>query len=68
MVAAADAEGTSVSGWITTAATEGTAFLDGRAAVAEWEAEHGALTDEELATAHERVGHEIETARGWKWE
>jgi hypothetical protein len=40
VVEAAEAEGTSVSAWMTAAA---------------WEAEHGALTDGELEAAHARI-------------
>ena len=39
---AAEAEGTSVSAWITAAARRALLVRDGLAAVAEWEAEHGA--------------------------
>ncbi|MDP9442318.1 MAG: hypothetical protein M3P34_09140 [Actinomycetota bacterium] len=35
---------------------------DGLAAVAEWEAEHGALTDAELAEARQRVANEVGAA------
>lgn len=52
--AAAD-EGVSVSAWMTRAARRALLVRDGLAAVAEWEAEHGALTDAEMAAARERV-------------
>ena len=52
---AADAEGKSVSAWITTAARRALRVRDGLVAVAEWEAEHGAFTAEELASARARV-------------
>jgi hypothetical protein len=55
VVAAAAAEGVSVSAWMTEAARRVLLVRDGLAAVAEWEAEHGALTDEELAAARRRV-------------
>ena len=52
---AAAAEGVPVSTWIAHAAQEAAQrrriLADGRAAVAEWEAEHGAFTDEERAAA-----------------
>ena len=51
VVAAAAAEGVSVSAWMTEAARGALRVREGLAAVGEWEAEHGALTDEELAAA-----------------
>ncbi|MEO8904455.1 MAG: hypothetical protein ABI488_18940 [Polyangiaceae bacterium] len=56
VLAAAEAEGKSVSAWITEAARRALLLRDGLAAVAEWEAEHGALTAAELAAARSRVG------------
>jgi hypothetical protein len=56
VVAAAKAEGVSVSAWLTDAARLALKVRDGLAGVAEWEAEHGPLTDEELAAARRRVG------------
>ena len=55
MIAAAEAEGVSVSAWMTAAARRELRLRDGLAAVAEWEAEHGPLTDEELTAARRRV-------------
>jgi hypothetical protein len=55
VVDAAEAEGTSVSAWITTAARRALLVRDGLAAVAEWEAEHGALTRSELDAARSRI-------------
>ena len=52
---AAEAEGTSVSAWITAAARRALLVRDGLAAVTEWEAEHGALTRKELEDARTRV-------------
>lgn len=43
--------GVSVSAWIAGVAARAVKIQDGLAAVAEWEAEHGAITDEELAQA-----------------
>jgi hypothetical protein len=55
VVAAAREEGISVSAWMTTAARRALRSRDGLAAVAEWEAEHGPLSDEELQDARRRV-------------
>src|SRR3954468_3486040 len=52
---AAEAEGKSVSAWITDAARRALLVRDGLAAVAEWEAEHGALTPAELESARSRI-------------
>ena len=52
---AAAAEGASVSAWITAAARRALLVRDGLAAVAEWEAEHGALTQAELEAARSRI-------------
>jgi hypothetical protein len=52
---AAEAEGLSVSAWMTAAARNALRIRDGLAAVAEWEAEHGAFTPEELELAKRRV-------------
>jgi hypothetical protein len=56
VIAAAEAEGVSVSAWMTAAARRELRLRDGLAGVAEWEAEHGSLTGEELAAARRRVG------------
>lgn len=48
---AAAAEGVSVSAWMTSAARRTLLARDGLAAVAEWEAEHGAFTEAELEVA-----------------
>jgi hypothetical protein len=55
VIAAAEAEGVSVSAWMTAAARRELRLRDGLAAVAEWEAEHGSLTGEELAAARRRM-------------
>jgi hypothetical protein len=52
---AAEADGTSVSAWITAAARRALLLRDGLAAVAEWESEHGALTKAELDAARSRI-------------
>ena len=49
--ASAERRGQSLSAWLNEAAVNALAIEDGLAAVAEWEAEHGAFTDEELAAA-----------------
>ena len=54
--AAAAQEHVSVSAWMTEAARSALAVRDGLAAVAEWEAEHGPLTAEELDAARRRAG------------
>jgi len=56
VIAAAAAEGVSVSAWMTEAARHALTLRDGLAAVAEWEAEHGAFTPEELDAARRRIG------------
>ena len=54
--AAAEA-GTSASAWLTAAARRELRVRDGLDAVAEWEAEHGALTREELQSARARLAN-----------
>jgi len=58
VVAAAKAEGVSISAWLTDAARLALKVRDGLAAVAEWEVEHGAFTPEELAAARRRVARQ----------
>jgi hypothetical protein len=55
VVEAAEAEGTSVSAWMTAAARRALLVRQGLMAVAEWEAEHGALTQAEIDAARARV-------------
>jgi hypothetical protein len=55
VLAAAARRGISVSAWLTDAARLALKIRDGLAAVAEWEAEHGALTDAELKVARQRL-------------
>jgi predicted HicB family RNase H-like nuclease len=55
VIAAAAAEGVSVSAWMTSAARRSLRLREGLAAVAEWEAEHGPLTGQELEAARRRV-------------
>jgi hypothetical protein len=54
VIDAAEAEGLSVSAWMTAAARRALRIRDGLAAVAEWESEHGPLTAQELAAARRR--------------
>lgn len=51
----ANADGVSVSAWMTAAARRALLVRDGLSAVAEWEAEHGALTAQELEAARRRI-------------
>ena len=55
VIDAAEAEGLSVSAWMTAAARRALRIRDGLAAVAEWERDHGALTPQELAAARRRL-------------
>jgi hypothetical protein len=59
VIDAAAAEGVSVSAWMTEAARRALLVRDGLAAVAEWEAERGPLTDAELAAARQRVASQV---------
>jgi hypothetical protein len=55
VVRAAKAEHTSVSAWMTAAARRSLLVRDGLAAIADWEAQHGALSEAELDAARARV-------------
>lgn len=55
IVEAAQADGVSVSAWLTEAARRALQVRDGLAAVGEWEVEHDALTADEMADAHKRI-------------
>jgi hypothetical protein len=55
VVRAANEDNVSVSAWLTAAARRALRIREGLAAVAEWEAEHGELTSQELQQARERV-------------
>lgn len=59
VLAAAKEDGVSVSAWMTAAARRALLVRDGLAAVAEWEREHGRLTEAELDTARRRVAAEV---------
>jgi hypothetical protein len=63
LVAAAAADGVSVSAWLTDAARRALKIRDGLAAVAEWEAEHGAFSEAELDAARSRVAGASKTRR-----
>lgn len=49
--ASAQRQGLSLSAWLNNAAENALAIEDGLAGVAEWQAEHGAFTADELAAA-----------------
>jgi hypothetical protein len=55
VLVAAARRGVSVSAWITDAARLALKVREGLAAVAEWEAEHGAFTEAELKAARQRL-------------
>ena len=55
VLAAAARRGVSVSAWMTDAARLALKVRDGLGAVAEWEAEHGALTEAEVKDARRRL-------------
>jgi hypothetical protein len=59
VIDAAAKEGVSVSAWMTDAARRALLIRDGLAAVAEWEAQHGALSAAEMAAARERVRRQL---------
>jgi hypothetical protein len=64
VAAAAEAEHVSVSKWITDAARDALRVRRGLAAVALWEKEHGALTEEEMQAARARVERAHLSPRG----
>lgn len=55
LLVAAHAQELSVSAWMTNAARSALGVQAGLEAVAEWEADNGALTDAEMAAADRRV-------------
>lgn len=63
VVAAAKRDGVSVSAWITEAARRRVKIQRGLAAVAEWEAMAGPLTDGEMEAARERRRSRLERLR-----
>jgi hypothetical protein len=58
VLAAAAEDGVSVSAWMTAAARRALLVRDGLRAVAEWEAEHGALSEAEMTAARRRIARE----------
>lgn len=66
LVRAAKAEDVSVSAWLTAAARTSLQIRDGLAAVADWEAEHGAFTLAELDAARERIQREARPTKSRK--
>jgi hypothetical protein len=64
VIAAAQEDGTSVSAWMTTAARRALLVRDGLQAIAEWEAEQGALTEAEMGAARRRVAHAVGDSAG----
>ena len=58
LVAAAET-GLSVSAWMTEAARRALLVRDGLRAVAEWEEEHGRLTEAEIEDARRRVASDL---------
>jgi hypothetical protein len=63
VLAAAERDGVSVSAWMTEAARRALLIRDGLDAVAEWEAEHGKLTDDEMEKARQRVADDLASAQ-----
>lgn len=63
IVAAAAADGMTLSAWMTEAARRALLVRDGLVAVAEWEARHGAFTAEELDEARQRVASRARRTR-----
>jgi hypothetical protein len=64
ILSAVEAEGSSVSAWITAAARQALRVREGLAAVAEWEAEHGALSESELEAARRRLDRQSASRAG----
>jgi len=62
VIAAATDEGISVSSWMTNAARRALLVRDGLRAVAEWEKEHGPLSEAELEAARRRVTGDVARA------
>lgn len=63
LLRAAEAEGMSVSAWMTAAARQALLVRAGLAAVREWESEHGTLTAQELEAARRRLAGSGRVAR-----
>lgn len=63
VLAAAERDGVSVSAWMTEAARRALLIRDGLEAVAEWEADHGKLTDDEMEKSRQRVADDLASAQ-----
>ncbi|MBL8213861.1 MAG: toxin-antitoxin system HicB family antitoxin [Bryobacterales bacterium] len=63
ILAAAAKEGVSLSAWMTEAARDALKIRAGLEAVAEWEKEHGAFTQEELNEERVRVRAQLKKPR-----
>lgn len=63
VLAAAAEEDVSVSAWMTRAARDALRRRAGLAAVAEWEAQHGRLTESEMRDARRRVIDQVRPRR-----
>ncbi len=59
VVAAAAADGVSISAWMTMAARRALIAQDGLAGIVAWELEHGVLTEGEMTDARRRVLSEV---------
>jgi hypothetical protein len=60
IIRAASEDDVTVSAWMTQAARRAITARDGLLATEEWEAEHGALSDDEMAAARVRIRFELE--------
>jgi hypothetical protein len=63
ILAEASREGVSVSAWMTSAAREVLQRRAGLAAIAEWEKQHGAFSEEEMDQARRTVRAQLKTSR-----
>jgi hypothetical protein len=63
IIAEASREGVSVSAWITSAAREVLQRRAGLAAIADWEKQHGAFSEEEMDEARRSVDAQLRTSR-----
>jgi hypothetical protein len=61
---AAERAGLSLSAWLNDAAENALAIERGLEAMREWEAEHGAFTDEEVAEADRMLDDALRVGRG----
>jgi hypothetical protein len=64
VIRAAAEDHVSVSAWLTAAARQAIRRREGLLGVAEWEAEHGAFSEEELAAARKRIASPATKRRG----